>query len=59
MSGKITEILMKEIDSLVSGKSDIDRANSVAKLSAQVIYKERLGVEKASLAERIKKRVEG
>ena len=36
---------MEEIDSLLSGKSDIKRARAVTKLGAQVIYKDRLKIE--------------
>ena len=43
---EIREILMNEIDSLLSGKSDIKRARAVTKLGAQVIYKDRLEIEK-------------
>lgn len=42
---EIRDILMKEIDSLISGKSDIKRARAVTKLGAQVIYKDRLKIE--------------
>ena len=45
MSKDVREVLMNEIDSLLSGKSDIKRARAVAKLGAQVIYKDRLKIE--------------
>jgi hypothetical protein len=45
MSKEIRVILMDEIDSLLSGKSDIKRAKAITKLSAQVIYKDRLKIE--------------
>jgi hypothetical protein len=45
MSKEIREILMNEIDSLINGKSDIKRARAICKLSAQVIYKDRLKIE--------------
>jgi hypothetical protein len=41
----IREILLSEIDSLIKGESTIDRANSVAKLSAQAIYATRVELE--------------
>jgi hypothetical protein len=45
MKNDIRETLMNEIDSLLSGKSDIKRARAISKLSAQVIYKDRLTME--------------
>ena len=45
MSKDIRNILMDEIDSLISGKTDIKRARAVTKLGAQVIYKDRLKME--------------
>ena len=41
----IRDILMKELDSLVSGKTSIERANAVAKVSAQAIYATRVELE--------------
>ncbi len=41
----IREILMSELDSLVSGESTIERAHGVAKLSAQAIYATRIELE--------------
>lgn len=41
----IRAILMAEIDSLINGSSTVDRANSVAKLSAQAIYATRVELE--------------
>lgn len=49
MAKDIKEILMDEIDSLINGKTDVQRANAVAKLSAQAIYKDRLVMEKEVL----------
>ncbi len=45
MAKEIRDILMSEIDSLISGKTDVKRARAVTKLSAQVIYKDRLKIE--------------
>jgi hypothetical protein len=45
MKNDIRETLMNEIDSLLNGKSDIKRARVISKLSAQVIYKDRLAME--------------
>ena len=45
MAKDIKDILFNEIDSLLAGKSDVKRANSIVKLSAQVIYKDRLVME--------------
>ena len=45
MAKDIRNILMDEIDSLISGKTDIKRARAVTKLGAQVIYKDRLKME--------------
>ena len=45
MSKEIREILMTEIDNLINGKSDVKKARTIAKLSAQVIYKDRLAIE--------------
>ena len=42
----IREILMEEIDSFLAGSTDIERARTVVKLSAQIIYKDRLDIEK-------------
>jgi len=42
---EIRDILMSELDSLLAGKTDIKRARAVTKLSAQVIYKDRLAIE--------------
>ena len=42
---EIRDILMDEIDNLLSGKSDIKRAKAITKLGAQVIYKDRLKIE--------------
>ena len=41
----IREILMEELNSLIDGKSRIERANAVAKVSAQAIYASRLELE--------------
>ena len=54
MSKEIRKILMDEIDSLIAGKTDIKRARAVTKLSAQVIYKDRLEVEKQVLEAKTK-----
>ncbi len=45
MARDIRDILLSEMDSLISGKSDIKRARAVTKLGAQVIYKDRLKIE--------------
>lgn len=37
---------MSELDTLISGKSDLKRAKAVTKIAAQVIYKDRLEIEK-------------
>jgi len=50
----IRDILMEEIDSLITGKTDIKRARAVTKLGAQVIYKDRLKMEKEVLIEKKK-----
>lgn len=50
MSKDIREILMEEIDSLIKGTTDTKRARAVTKLSAQVIYKDRLKMEADVLA---------
>ena len=55
MSKEIREVLMSEIDNLIAGKSDIKRARAVAKLGAQVIYKDRLKIEQEVIT--AKKRV--
>ena len=55
MAKEIREVLMDEIDSLLSGKSDNKRANAVAKLSAQVIYKDRLKMEEKVLVEKVRR----
>jgi len=49
MSKDIKQILMSEIDSLISGKTDIKRARAVTKLAAQVVYKDRLAMEEKVL----------
>ena len=54
MTKDIKTTLLNEIDSLLSGKSDVKRANAIAKLSAQVIYKDRLDVEKEVLDKKVK-----
>ena len=41
----VRNILMEEMNSLISGKTDIKRARAISKLSAQVIYKDRLSME--------------
>lgn len=41
----VRDTLLAEIDSLIKGASSVDRANAVAKLSAQVIYSSRLELE--------------
>lgn len=41
----ITKILEDELKSLIDGKSDVRRAKTVCDLSAQIIYKQRLGIE--------------
>ena len=46
MGKEIRDILMDEIDSLLEGKTDIKRARVVCKLGAQVIYKDRIEIEK-------------
>ena len=45
MAKDIRDILMDEIDSLISGKTDIKRARAVTKLGAQIVYKDRLKME--------------
>lgn len=45
MEKDIRDVLMDEIDSLIAGKTDVKRARAVAKLSSQVIYKDRLAIE--------------
>ncbi len=54
MADDIKKILLNEIDSLISNKSDVARANAVAKLGAQVIYKERVEHEAKDLKERVR-----
>ena len=54
MSKDIKETLLNEIDSLLSGKSDIQRAKAVAKLGAQVIYKQRVELETKVLTEKVR-----
>ncbi len=44
-TGKIRKILLDEIDSLISGKSDGKRARAVTKAAAQVIYATRIEIE--------------
>jgi hypothetical protein len=41
----IRDILMNELESLIEGKTTIERANAVAKISAQAIYATRLELE--------------
>ena len=54
MKNDIREILMNEIDSLLGGKSDTKRARAISKLSAQVIYKDRLAIEEKVLVAKSK-----
>ena len=46
---KLREILFKEIDSLRSGHSTVERANSVSKLAAQIVYSTRMDIEEDRL----------
>ena len=41
----IRNILMDEIDNVITGKSDLKRARVICKLGAQVVYKDRLKIE--------------
>ena len=41
----IRDILMNELESLIKGTTTIERANAVAKISAQAIYATRLELE--------------
>ena len=41
----IKSILLNELSSLIEGKSTVERANAVAKVSAQAIYATRLELE--------------
>ncbi len=52
---KVRDTLMNELDSLIAGKTDVKRANAVAKLSAQVIYNDRLKIEQEVITAKKKK----
>lgn len=54
MNKDIRDVLMKEIDSLISGKTDIKQARAVTKLASQVIYKDRLAIEEDVLKAKTK-----
>lgn len=41
----ITKVLQDELKNLIDGKTDVKRAKAVSALSAQLIYKERIGIE--------------
>ncbi len=43
---EIKKILESELQKLLDGETDVDKANAITKMSAQIIYKERLEVEK-------------
>ena len=44
-TSKVRKMLLDELDSLIKGESDIERAQAVTGLSAQVIYATRLELE--------------
>jgi hypothetical protein len=54
-TSSMKSILMDELNSLISGKTTIERANAVSKLSAQAIYATRLEIENKRIEVDIKK----
>lgn len=54
-TSKVRDILLKELDDLMSGKADVKHAKAVSKVSAQAIYASRIELENKRIEAKLMK----